>query len=490
MILRPQAVWSCLAAAAALTFATSCGGSGDTPASPGSPSGAPPNIVLILADDLALMEMPYLAQVKAQIASRGMTFNNAFVTNSLCCPSRATILTGQYAHNHGVLTNDPPKGGWDAFFNSGKEKDTLAVWLRRGGYLPALIGKYLNRYPSDGSPTFIPQGWEEWQAIFSDRGSDAYYNYSVSANGTIESYGRRDEDYITDVILRKSLDFLRRTEANDAQPFFLHITPNAPHRPAEPAARHAGLMPGLKTPHTPNWNEADVSDKPGWLRNAFTPFTAQNEADIDQLFRDRVLSMQAVDELVGSVVQELTRLGEIDNTYIIFTSDNGFLMGPHRFGRGKDAPYEESIRIPLIVRGPGIAAGSTSDAFVLNNDFAPTVIDLAQQPVPATVDGRSFNAILHGNKPSDWRTDFLIEHWATETVTSENDGNGVIPDYVGVRTDRYSYIEYITGETELYDLREDPYQLASLHRTAANATLIPLQDRLKVLKTCRGATCR
>jgi N-acetylglucosamine-6-sulfatase len=469
---------------ATLLLSTSCGSGTD---STGASGGTPPNIVLILTDDLDLAPMANFPQIRDQLTSKGMTFTNAFVTDSLCCPSRATILTGQYAHNHGVLTNDPPLGGWDKFFN-GPEKDSLAVWLRKGGYFAALEGKYLNRYPSDGSPTYIPQGWDEWQAIFSDRGSDAYYNYSVSANGSIEHYGTATTDYITDVILNKSLDFLQRAEKNDAQPFFLHITPNAPHRPAEPAARHANSLAGLKAPRTPNWNEADVSDKPAWLRTAYTPFTAQNEQDIDDLYRARAQSMLAVDELVGKVIEQLDKLKELDNTYIIFTSDNGFLMGNHRFGRGKDAPYEESIRVPLIVRGPGIAKGSTNDAFVLNNDFAPTVLEMGGLSIPASVDGRSILPLLHGNKPSDWRTDFLIEHWATETITSENDGNGIIPQYSGLHTDRYAYIEYVTGEKELYDLRADPYQLSSLHASVSSGTLTPLQDRLKVLKTCKGAT--
>jgi N-acetylglucosamine-6-sulfatase len=475
-----------LGGAAVLT--ATCGG--DSTTGP-SPNAGPPNIVLIVADDLDLAPVQYMPQLRDLIAARGLTFTNAFVTDSLCCPSRATILTGQYAHNHGVLSNEPPDGGFEKFRDNGAERDSLAVWLNRAGYYNGLVGKYLNHYPGDSPATYVAPGWHEWNVVFSDRGSDAFFNYSMNEGGRIVNYGRRAEDYITDVLLAKSLTFLRNAEADDAKPFFLHITPNAPHRPADPAPRHLDALPGIRMPRTANWNEADLSDKPAWLRNVFEPFTPDAEVFIDDFFRRRVQSMLAVDEMIGRLVQELETLGEMSNTYVIFTSDNGFLMGPHRFTRGKDAPYEESIRVPLIVRGPGVRANSSSTAFALNNDFAPTFLELAGATIPGKVDGRSLVPLLNGNRPSDWRTDFLIEHWLPANNQGEDVGEtGAIPTYAGVRTERYSYVEYSTGETELYDLSSDAFQLNSLHRTAPTSTVQPLRDRVSRLKTCQGAGCR
>ena len=477
---------------AALSVALgSCGGAtDDTPLGP--TDGSQPNIVFILTDDqdVATYDPRIMPLTRERVGQAGMTFQNAFVTNPVCCPSRATLLTGQYSHNHGVLTNEPPRGGFDKFRSEDRERDTVPVWLSRAGYYTGLIGKYLNRYPEGAGNTYVPPGWHEWAVIFSNQGSDAYYNYSINDGGSVSNRGSQTDDYITDVILNRSLAFLRRAETQDAKPFFLHITPNAPHRPAIPAPRHASALPGIRMPRTPNWNEADISDKPRWLRDFFTAFTQDNENGIDFLFQQRARSLLSVDEMVARVVDELTALGELDKTYIFFTSDNGFLMGSHRFNRGKDAPYEESIRVPLVVRGPGIRAGSTSESYVLNNDFAPTMLALAGVPIPSTVDGRSFTPLLQGQKPSSWRDDFLIEHWAPQGASTEDENSAAIPDYAGVRTARHVYVEYVTGETELYDLQNDPYQLTSLHATASNSVVAPLKSRLNALRNCAGEGCR
>jgi arylsulfatase A-like enzyme len=480
-----------LAACLAGVFHFSCGGGdGDTPTSP-LPPGVKPNFVLVLTDDQDLATFELMPLVREKVGRAGLSFSNSFVTNPVCCPSRATLLTGQYSHNHGVLANEPPRGGFNKFYSEGRERDTVPFWLNRNGYYTGLVGKYLNRYPEGAPNTYIPPGWNEWAAIFSNRGSDAYFDYSLNDGGVIRNYGRNASDYITDVILNRSLEFLRRAENDDAKPFFLHVTPNAPHRPADPAPRHANALIGIRMPRTPNWNEADISDKPRWLRDFFTPITTPDgENVIDAFYQQRARSLLAVDEMVSGLIDELARLGELENTYFLFTSDNGFLMGSHRFFRGKDAPYEESIRVPLVVRGPGIRAGSTSDAFVLNNDLAPTLLDLAGVAIPASVDGRSLWPLLQGKKPSDWRTDFLIEHWSPQVDSQEDPESAAIPDYQGVRTDRYTYVEYVTGETELYDLRSDPYQLTSLHATAGTSIVNPLRNRLAALRNCAGASCR
>ena len=476
---------------AAVVIHLSCGSDdSDTPAGPLA-GGAKPNFIVVMTDDQDLATFEYMPLVRERIGQAGLTFSNSFVTNPVCCPSRATLLTGQYSHNHGVLTNEPPRGGFNKFASEGRERDTIAVWLNRGGYYTGLIGKYLNRYPEGVASSYVAPGWNEWAVIFSNRGSDAFYDYSLNEGGAIRNYGRTPADYITDVILGRSLEFLRRAEADDAKPFFLHLTPNAPHRPADPAPRHATALPGIRMPRTANWNEADISDKPRWLRDFFTPFTVPDgENAIDSLFQQRARSLLAVDEMVARVMDELSALGELENTYIVFTSDNGFLMGSHRFGRGKDAPYEESIRVPLVMRGPGIRRGSTSDAFVINNDLAPTILELGGVTVPSSVDGRSLVPLLQGRKPSDWRTDFLVEHWSPQVDSQEDPLSAAIPDYAAVRTERHMYVEYVTGETELYDLRTDPFQLNSLHASASNSVVSPLRTRLNALRNCAGASCR
>lgn len=440
-----------------------------------------PNIVMILTDDMQADDLEYMPETRRLIADQGATFQNAFVTLPLCCPSRASILRGQYAHNHLVKDGSPapPEGGFQRFHDLGHEHSTVATWLQDSGYRTALIGKYLNGYPDEQPQTYVPPGWDEWYALAS--GQREYYEYDLNENGAVVHYGSAEEDYMTDVFAGKARDYIRRTAA-DATPFFMYLAPTAPHGPSTAAPRHEGLFPGVRVPRTPSFNERNVSDKPAWIRENLPRLSSERKGIIDVSYRKRLGALQAVDEMVAGLVSELEFAGELDNTYIFFTSDNGKQLGEHRILE-KKVPYEESLRVPLVARGPGISAGRTTGQMALNTDFAPTFADLAGTSAPEFVDGRSLRPLLAADAPS-WRTGFMIEHWE-----SSSDGEP-IPSYEGVRTDRHKYVEYpASNEQELYDLVADPYEIKSAHQTRLDLAN-DLKRRLDVLRTCAGQTCR
>lgn len=434
-----------------------------------------PNIILVLADDLDKKSVSRLPKLKSLMVDEGTTFTNAFVTNSLCCPSRATILRGQYSHNHRVFTNVRDTGGFDQFAALGHENSTIATWLRSGGYRTALIGKYLNNYDAtDG----VRPGWSEW---YGSAGAE-YYQYKINENGTVISYPNTDpQSYQPDVHARQAGDFVKRAAAG-TQPFFLYLAPRTPHEPATPAPRHENLFLGATAPRPPSFNEQDVKDKPGWVRSR-PVLDSQQIASIDDLYRKRLQSMAAVEDMIDNLIQTLQNSGELDNTYIFFTSDNGFHLGQHRLKPGKWSPYEEDIRVPMIVRGPGVPAGRTLGHMVLNNDLAPTFSDLAGVTPTTVVDGRSLKPILTSTPPpvSSWRSAFETE--------AAGGLLGSRPAYQAVRTKQYIYVEYVSGERELYNLNTDPYQLNNVYATSDPALVTSLKSRLDALRNCTGGGC-
>jgi len=467
-------------------IASACGGGSSPAATPApTPMPTPASIVFVVTDDLDEQSLPYMQHSLELIASQGVRFTNSFVPTSECAPSRASILTGQYAHNTGMLANAAPRGGYNTFYGS-HEASTVATWLKPAGYRTILVGKYLNGYPS-GSPTYVPPGWDDWHADFGNEdGSEnglEYYDYSFNDNGVVTHYGSDpSSDYETDQLAQRALAALKQVPAG--QPFFMYLAPRAPHRPAIRAQRFDGLFTDLSAPRTPNWNEGDMSGKPNWLR-AMDPLTPEQEGKVDQLFRDRLGTLQSVDMMIAQLVQELDTEGRLANTYLVLTSDNGFLMGAHRFQHGKEAPYEESIRVPLVVRGPGISPGLKVDALVFNVDYAPTFAEWAGASTPQ-VDGRSFAALARGESVTGWRSDLLLEHWQTQLKELE----GAIPDFVGLRTTTYTYVEYATGEHELYDITNDPYELSNQYLSGNTTLLGTLQARVDALKACRGSSCQ
>ena len=431
-----------------------------------------PNMIFVLADDLDYASAQKMPNLRSLLAQGGTSFENAFVSQSLCCPSRATILTGLYAHNSGIKGNKPPDGGFEKFRDEGLEEDTIAARLQEGGYRTAFFGKYLNGYGVD-DPGYVPPGWEEWYGKLKEQ---KLYDYDLNENGEVVSYGSEEEDFFTDVLSEKATNFVERSAPAD-QPFFAYVAPTAPHGPATPAERHEGAFADEEAPRPPSFDEEDVSDKPSW-RQGTERLSDEEISEIDDYHRQRLESMLAVDEMVGALVKELEAAGELENTYIFFTSDNGWFSGEHRIHSGKDRAYEESAQVPLFVRGPGIAPGTEVEELALNTDFAPTFAGLAGVKF-SNVDGRSLLPLMRGAPPS-WRSSVLLEGFVGKEDRV----------YTAVRTERYKYVEYSNGEEELYDLEEDPYELESLHETADPSLLEDLRERLEALKECTGDGCR
>ncbi|MCA1731775.1 MAG: sulfatase, partial [Actinobacteria bacterium] len=410
---------------------------------------------------------------------------------------RTTILTGLYAHNHGVKTNNPPEGGFEKFVSNGDEQDTIATRLQQSGYETGLFGKYLNSYPGNLDTTHVPPGWNEWHAWADTLGKNGsknstnkgggesqaeYYEYSLNENGQIASYGNSPEDYMTDVLSSKAKDFVH-SAASDSKPFFLYLSTTAPHGGPIPAERHKGAFAGQTIPHPPSFDEQDISGKPPWIREK-NLFSNKDVSSIDELYQERSETMLAVDDMVGSLVQELEDNGQLDNTFIFFTSDNGYILGEHRIQADKRYPYEEAIRVPLFVRGPGVPAGSKVENMILNTDFAPTFAELAGASSPPT-DGRSLVPLLLGEDPPSWRSAFLLEWYGERNPKRRNP-----PPYEAIRTENYKYVEYDSGDKELYDLQTDPYELNNTYDSADPSLVANLKTQLDSLGSCKSGECQ
>jgi N-acetylglucosamine-6-sulfatase len=448
------------------------GCSGSEPAQEAEEASTQPNIIFVLTDDLDYASAQRMPNLRSLLIDQGMSFENAFVSHPVCCPSRSTILTGLYDHNHDVRSNNPPDGGFQKFLSEGHEENTIAVNLQEGGYQTAFFGKYLNGYPA-GDPTHVPPGWDEW---YGKEEGQKLYDYDINENGEVVSYGSETEDFYTDVLSGQATDFVRRAAAPEGRPFFMYVAPTAPHGPATPAERYQDAPVEEEAPHPPSFNEEDVSDKPSWRRDT-EPLSEEEISEIDTYHQKRLRSMLAVDEMVASLVEELEAAGELDNTYVVFTSDNGWFAGQHRIKEGKDRPYEESARVPLFVRGPGVPVSATVSKLVLNTDFAPTFAELAGSGFSA--DGRSLISLLRGEDPP-WRSAVLLEGFVGK-------GDRV---YGAIRTDTHKYVEYGDGEEDLYDLETDPYELDNVYETADPSLVEDLKRRLDALRSCTGDRCR
>jgi len=404
-----------------------------------SPALAQPNVVIILTDDQRADTLQYMPTVESELMAKGVTFDNAFVVNPVCCPSRASILTGRWSHSTGVWGIDGDYGGFHVF----NDASTLPVWLDRAGYKTALIGKYLNGY-ADGS--YLPPGWDRWFAHTLH--PNAYYGWEASDGGSAASFGSAPGDYNTDVLADRAVDFITDSGSD---PFFLYFAPKAPHTSGSyhttPAARHEGFYAGLTPWRPPNVNEADVSEKPDYIRSLATiPW-----ASLDGLRESQLESLLAVDDAVGRMLAALAETGKLQETLIVFMSDNGHEWGEHRRAH-KIVPYEESLRVPLVIRWDALGARGVSDRFALNVDIAPTIAAAAGIDAPKA-EGRNLLPLLTGTA-SSWRNRFLIE--------DRMEPRWAVPAYCGYRGERWKYIQYATGEEELYDLVRDPYELENL----------------------------
>lgn len=414
-----------------------------------------PNIVLILTDDQRWDHLDVMPAVQRSLVAHGVNFTNSMVVNSWCCPSRSTILSGKYSHATGVYTIGGALGG--TAFNP---DSTVATWLQDAGYRTGLVGKYLNEYAG----TVPPPGWSSWTAfkgpmIYKTSPTAFYYNYTLNEDGALHSYGSAPEDYSTDVLASRAQSFIRDTPVE--QPLFLYFAPTAPHGPVTPAPRHVGTLMDMMFPKPANYMEADVSDKTAYVQGK--RLKVESQATYDERERKQLRPLLAVDDAVNGIVTELEATGRLANTMIVYMSDNGLLQGEHRL-YGKVAPYEESIRVPMVIRYDRLTAVSRSDRrLTLNMDLAPTFAALAGIEAPGA-EGESLLPLLQDiNGTAPWRQDFLIEHVQGGTT------DGAIPTFCALRNTRALFVKYQTGEEELYDLNNDPFQLRNIVRMPARA---------------------
>jgi N-acetylglucosamine-6-sulfatase len=442
---------------------------------------ARPNVVVLMTDDQTVESLRVMSNVHTMLTTQGALFTNSFASFPLCCPSRATFVTGQYGHNHTIMGNALPAGGYDKLAPS--HANSLPAWLRQAGYHTVHVGKYLNGY-GRARPTEIPAGWAEWYGSI-DPSTYRFYNYTLNENGRLVTYGAGAANYQTDVYARKAVELIRR-HAAAPQPFFLSVAFLAPHsggpRDADdprnqatpsPAPRHRNRFASEALPASPAFNEADVADKPAAIR-ALTPIPQGRINGITENYRQRLESLLAVDEAVRDIVAALQASGELDRTLIVFTSDNGFFHGEHRVRDGKVRVYEPSVRVPLILRGPGIPAGVRRSNLVANVDLAATIVDAANARPGRRLDGRSLLPFARDGVLRSGR-DILLE----------------TTGYSAIRTPRYVFVQHGNGEQELYDLARDPHQLQSRHADPAAAALkADLGARLTRLRACAGDACR
>jgi arylsulfatase A-like enzyme len=526
------------------------------PRSSAAAEGQPPSFVVIQTDDQTLDELyASFGQPKLQampntlnmIAKRGMTFNRYYVSYPLCCPSRVSLLTGRYAHNNGVKGNIQPNGGYFGFSFRAAATHNLATWLQGAGYRTIHVGKFLNGYgdePYDNG-TAVPPGWSAWHTVLRADTNHYFYGYSLNNNGQIEGpygdsgtwepreYGVRDDIgcpyaplnglpcfYETDQMTNYAIGELQGTPPE--QPFYLQVDYTAPHgdfrHPAgpEPAPRHYDWFKGAPLPHKRDqgFAEGNVSDKPSFIKEA--PYLSLSDIHTYRVYYDKALeSLRAVDDGVKLLLDTLGSQHRLRNTYVIFTSDNGFFYGEHRLIGGKFLAYEPSTHLPFLIRGPHIRAGTESNELVGNVDIAPTVLELAGVEADKSIDGRSMTPFLHDPELSTLRP-YLFESFVESSdvveagaIAEPGDQSSATTararrsagatasilappkDYEGIRLGPYKYIAWPDGEKELYDLEKDPYELNNIVRVP---NYFPIRNylhrELRDLEDCVGRGCR
>jgi N-acetylglucosamine-6-sulfatase len=410
----------------------------------------PPNVVVILTDDQPNDSipnpdaiMPYLQARVLDPNDHWVVFDHAYVNTPLCCPSRASMLTGQFSHHTGVLDNE-----------SGQnldESSTIATWLHAAGYHTGLIGKYLNHYPF-GGPGYVPPGWDVWAARHHGPVTRLYYGYTLIEQDRAVQYGRAGTDYSTDVLARKAVTFIR--EAPSDRPYFLWFAPMAPHPPATPAPGDVGAFAGLPLPVSPSFGEADVSDKPEWVQE-LPEIDAASRAATRADHRRSYETLLGVDDAIRNIVAAIRARGELRDTVLIFTTDNGLAFGEHRWRR-KSCPYAVCVHVPLMIRMPGVEH-RTEPAVVSEVDLAPTILELARARPVTPFDGVSLVSLLRTGSREGLSGELYAEFAGSDTI----------PPWWEIRTRRFAFVELATGERELYDLRDDPDELVNVVRVRA-----------------------
>jgi len=506
---------------------------GEAPA----PASERPSFVVIQTDDQTLDQL-YASVTRAGvtqqvmpntlelIADKGVTFNRYYVSYSLCCPSRVSLLTGRYAHNHHVRGVVPPEGGYTGFSVRNAFDHNLATWLSGAGYRTIHIGKFLNAY---GDKVFddgrtVPPGWSAWHSILNADSDYHYYGYELNDNGSVDGpfgdpgswetreFSERDDPgcpdaplngkpclYQTDVFNRIATEELLGTPPDS--PFYLQLDYMAPHgdfrRPAgpEPAPRDYDLFKGAPLPHNhrQGLNEGNVNDKPRFIRDA--PYLSPSKIRTYRVYYQKALeSLRAIDRGVKMIYYTLGWMHRLRNTYIVFTSDNGLFYGEHRLAGGKILAYEPSTHLPLLIRGPGIAPGSETGELAANVDIAPTILELAGIEPDRYVDGRSLvpfarDTELRTRRPVLYES--LVEGTDGEQSEAQASIKAPAKNYRGIRLGPFKYIEWPSGEKELYNVVTDPYERNNIVR---KANFFPIRNFLKRelerLADCRARSCR
>jgi N-acetylglucosamine-6-sulfatase len=417
-----------------------------------------------------------LANVQSLLVNRGTSSENAFASLPQCCPSRVSFMRGQYAHNHGVVSNKGPKGGYDRFIELGLQRSTVATWLHDADYSTLYAGKFLNGY---GGARYVPPGRDKWYAF----SGQAQQDYTVNENGTHKTY-TQDQQHETYYLRDRAEAFVRNHKRG--APWFAWVSTHAPHGPQTIAPKFRHSYDSVRMPTPLSYNERNVSDKPAWIQNnpRLDSNCSTDEGRLDchqqavEEWRARQETLKSVDVMVKDLVEALAQTNQLDHTYIVFASDNGYLLYRHR-APGKGAPYEESQGIPFVVRGPSVSRGIVSDELAANIDLAPTIAGWSGVQPPGYVDGRSLVPILEGTATS------LRQRLLFELSLSYR-------HYSGVRTaGGETYVEYESGKREYYNLATDPWQVDSAHAAPENAERISeLSALLSNLKGCAAATCR
>ncbi len=494
--LRPLLLAVALVAAGSVSVLVAVSGPGGRADSAAAQApGAKPNFVFVLTDDLSRNLVPYMRHVEAMKKS-GTSFSRYFVTDSLCCPSRSSIFTGRYPHSTGVVTNDPPDGGFDVFHRNGEEKDTFATTLQAQHYDTAMMGKYLNGYLPrkvvDGQAKFVPPGWSAWSVA-----GNGYPNFNynllqktVGGQPQVQHYGTGPQDYLTDVISQRGRGFIRASVAR-GNPFMLELATFAPHAPYTPAPRDANRFPNAKAPRGPLFNRPQARPRPQWLSTQ--RLDKPTRAKIDADFRKRAQAVQAVDQMIGDIQTELRQLGVADNTYIVFSSDNGYHMGQRRLTEGKQTAWDHDIQVPMVVVGPRVPANRTVDRVAANVDLRPTFQELAGAPTGPRVEGRSLAGFLRGDKVRNWRSATLIEHHGPNMGPKDPDKasrrQGNPPSYKALRSRNSLWVQYDNPRyrSEYYNLEKDPYERHNLVRRLSAKRRAALRGRVAALHRCSDA---
>jgi len=571
---RVSHICAALALLCALVLSAAPAGAVEPEEAPLDPNSEPPSFVVIQTDDQTLDELyaafsayPGAPETRAMpntldlLAKKGETFNRYYVSYPLCCPSRVSLLTGRYAHNTGVKGNVQPNGGYYGFSFRAAYSHNLATWLQGAGYRTIHIGKFLNGYgdePYDNGTT-VPPGWSAWHTVLNADTHHYFYGYTLNNNGQISEpygdsgswetreYGERDPAgcpfepeeerpclYETDVFNWMAREEMLATPAE--QPFYLQLDYTAPHgdfrRPAgpEPAPRYNDLFSGAKLPHnrSEGFDEGNVSDKPAFIREA-EHLTPTDKRTYKVYYEKQLESLRSVDDGVKEIVDTLGQLHRLRNTYILFTSDNGFFFGEHRLIGGKFLAYEPATHLPFLIRGPGIKPDSSTGELTANIDIAPTILELAGVEADKSIDGRSMVPFLRDPELRT-RRPILFESFvqtsdveANGAIASSGEGDGGPPggngstdvrepeagissargggahasllaqplNYEGIRLGPYKYIAWPDGEKELYNINKDPNELNNIVKTP---NFYPIRNflhrQLRRFENCVGRECR